>query len=123
MALFSYKAFDKRTNKEVSDSLESGSQVEAIAAINKLGLLPIEVREAKSKTAKAAANFQKGAGGKQINIPGFGSGIKPAAVTLFTRQLSTLQDAGLPIVQSLQILSDMQRPGPFKKTQIGRAHV
>lgn len=116
MALFSYKAFDKRTNKEVSDSLEAGTQVEAIAAIKKNGLLPIEVREVKSKTAKAAANFQKGAGGKQINIPGFGSGIKPAAVTLFTRQLSTLQDAGLPIVQSLQILSDMQRPGPFKKT-------
>jgi len=116
MAIFSYKAFDKRLNKEVSDSLEAGTQVEAIAAIKKLGLLPIEVREAKSKTAKAAASFQKGAGGKQINIPGFGSGIKPAAVTLFTRQLSTLQDAGLPIVQSLQILSDMQRPGPFKKT-------
>ena len=115
MAIFSYKAFDKRSNKEVSDSVEAASQVEAIAAIKKLGLLPIEVREAKSKTAKAAANFQKGAGGKQITIPGFGSGIKPAAITLFTRQLSTLQDAGLPIVQSLQILSDMQRPGPFKK--------
>jgi type IV pilus assembly protein PilC len=28
--------------------------------------------------------------------------------------MSTLQDAGLPIVQSLQILSDMQRPGPFR---------
>jgi type IV pilus assembly protein PilC len=115
MAIFSYKAFDKRSNKEISDSVEATSQVEAIAAIKKLGLLPIEVREAKSKTAKAAANFQKGAGSKQINIPGFGSGIKPAAITLFTRQLSTLQDAGLPIVQSLQILTDMQRPGPFKK--------
>ena len=115
MAIFSYKAFDKRSNKEISDSVEAASQVEAIAAIKKLGLLPIEVREAKSKTAKAAANFQKGAGSKQINIPGFGSGIKPAAITLFTRQLSTLQDAGLPIVQSLQILTDMQRPGPFKK--------
>ena len=43
-----------------------------------------------------------------------GGGIKPKQVTLFTRQLSTLQDAGLPIVQSLQILSDMQRPGKFK---------
>jgi type IV pilus assembly protein PilC len=41
-------------------------------------------------------------------------GVKPAAVTLFTRQLSTLQDAGLPVVQSLQILTDMQRPGKFK---------
>lgn len=116
MPLFSYKAFDKRSNKEVSDSVEAGNQMEAIAAIKKLGLLPIEVKEAKSKTAKAAANFKSGAGSKQINIPGFGTGVKPAQITLFTRQLSTLQDAGLPIVQSLQILTDMQRPGTFKKT-------
>ncbi len=116
MPLFTYKAFDKRANKEVSDSLEANNQMEAIAQIKKNGLLPIEVKEAKSKTAKAAANFKSGAGGKQINIPGFGNGIKPAQITLFTRQLSTLQDAGLPIVQSLQILTDMQRPGTFKKT-------
>ena len=116
MALFSYKAFDKRANKEVSDSVEGGNQMEAIAAIKKLGLLPIEVKEVKSKAGKAAANFGKGAGGKQINIPGFGNGVKPAQITLFTRQLSTLQDAGLPIVQSLQILTDMQRPGKFKST-------
>ena len=42
--------------------------------------------------------------------------VKPKVVTLFSRQLSTLQDAGLPIVQSLQILTDMQRPGIFKST-------
>ena len=35
-------------------------------------------------------------------------------VTEFTRQLSTLTDAGLPMVQSLQILTDMQPPGPFR---------
>ena len=116
MALFSYKALDKRTNKEVSDSIESGSLGEAIAAIKKTGLLPIEVKESKSKTAKAAHSFKQGAGSKSFNIPGMGSGIKPAQITLFTRQLSTLQDAGLPIVQSLQILTDMQRPGNFKKT-------
>ena len=116
MPLFSYKAFDKRTNKEVSDSVEAGNQMEAIASIKKLGLLPIEVKEAKSKSAKAAASFKSGAGSKQITIPGFGTGVKPAQITLFTRQLSTLQDAGLPIVQSLQILTDMQRPGHFKKT-------
>ena len=116
MATFTYKAFDKKANKEVSASLEAGSQLEAVAAIKKQGLLPIEVKEAKGKAAKAAASFKSGAGSKQINIPGFGGGVKPAQVTLFTRQLSTLQDAGLPIVQSLQILTDMQRPGKFKET-------
>ena len=111
MPLFTYKAFDKKANKEVSDSIEAGNQGEAIVALKKQGLMPIEVREAKSKVAKMAA-----AGGKKqmsFTIPGTG-GIKPAQVTLFTRQLSTLQDAGLPIVQSLQILTDMQRPGGFK---------
>lgn len=114
MPLFTYKAFDRKANKEVSDSVEASSQVEAIAAIKKQGLLPIEVKEAKSKAAKMVAQGKSKGG--SINIPGMGAGIKPAQVTLFTRQLSTLQDAGLPIVQSLQILTDMQRPGKFKDT-------
>ena len=118
MPNYSYKAFDKRSNKEVSDSIEAGNQVEAIAAIKKLGLMPIEVREAKAKSGVRLFGGGGGAGGKgkpaSFTIPGFGGGVKPAQVTLFTRQLSTLQDAGLPIVQSLQILADMQRPGAFK---------
>jgi type IV pilus assembly protein PilC len=114
MPLFTYKAFDRKANKEVSDSVEASSQVEAIAAIKKQGLLPIEVKEAKSKAAKMVAQGKSKGG--SINIPGMGAGVKPAQVTLFTRQLSTLQDAGLPIVQSLQILTDMQRPGKFKDT-------
>jgi type IV pilus assembly protein PilC len=117
MPSFSYKAFDRRAGKEVSDTLEASNQMEAIAAIKKLGLLPIEVKEGKAKKSgksPAAGGGQAQAGG--LRIPGLGGGIKPAQVTLFTRQLSTLQDAGLPIVQSLQILTDMQRPGTFKGT-------
>ena len=112
MPTFAFKAHDKRANKEVSDSVDAPNQMEAIAAIKRLGYLPIEVKESKGKVAKAGgaggATSGKGGGGF-----GFG-GVKPAVVTLFTRQLSTLQDAGLPIVQSLQILTNMQRPGHFK---------
>jgi type IV pilus assembly protein PilC len=115
MPLFQYKAHDRKSGKEVSDSIEAANQMEAIAAIKKLGLLPIEVRETKSKSGKASAKAGAKGGGL------FGGGVKPVQVTLFTRQLSTLQDAGLPIVQSLQILTDMQRPGAFKSTlaQVG----
>ena len=35
-------------------------------------------------------------------------------LTAFTRQLSTLQDAGLPILRSLQILEQQQKPGLMK---------
>ncbi len=113
MAVFQFKAHDKRSNKEISDSIEASSQMEAIAAIKRQGLLPIEVKEAKSKSAKSQAGGAAKGGGFSLG------GVKPKLVTLFTRQLSTLQDAGLPIVQSLQILTDMQRPGKFKSSLSG----
>lgn len=109
MAVYAFKAHDKRTNKEVQDSIEAVSEVEAIATIKKKGYLPIEVREVRSKSNKTAAAKAKG-GGMSFSF----GGVKPKVVTLFSRQLSTLQDAGLPIVQSMQILHDMQRPGTFK---------
>ncbi|MBA3685018.1 MAG: type II secretion system F family protein [Planctomycetes bacterium] len=110
MAVYAFKAHDKRTNKEISDSLEATSEVEAIASIKKRGFLPIEVREVRAKSNKtAAAGAKKSGGGFSI----FG-GVKKKQVVLFTRQLSTLQDAGLPIVQSMQILTDMQRPGTLR---------
>jgi type IV pilus assembly protein PilC len=42
---------------------------------------------------------------KEIKIPGFGPKVKPHDVMVFTRQFATMIDAGLPIVQSLDILS------------------
>jgi type IV pilus assembly protein PilC len=116
MPSFQYRALDRKAgNKEVDGSVDAANQMEAIAAIKKLGLLPVEVKESKGKSGKAAASDAPGQakGSSLLNL--FGR-VKPAQVTLFTRQLSTLQDAGLPIVQSLQILTDMQRPGQFKGT-------
>jgi type IV pilus assembly protein PilC len=40
------------------------------------------------------------------------------ALTTFTSQLSTLQDAGLPIVRSLKILEGQMDRGPFKSTLV-----
>ncbi len=117
MPTFAFKAHDKRANKDVADSIEATNQMEAIAAIKRLGYLPIEVKESRSKVAKSGGPAQAGSAKKGNAI--FGSGVKPQQVTLFTRQLSTLQDAGLPIVQSLQILTNMQRPGGFKNA-LGR---
>ncbi len=48
---------------------------------------------------------EKGKGlNRQINIPGLGPTVKPHDVMIFTRQFSTMIDAGLPIVQSLDVL-------------------
>jgi len=50
---------------------------------------------------------EKGKGlSKEISIPGFGPTVKPYDVMIFTRQFSTMIDAGLPIVQSLDVLTE-----------------
>jgi type IV pilus assembly protein PilC len=41
---------------------------------------------------------------REINIPGFGESVKTKDVSVLTRQLATMIDAGLPIVQCLDIL-------------------
>jgi type IV pilus assembly protein PilC len=43
---------------------------------------------------------------KEITIPGFGEKVKTKDVSIFTRQFATMIDAGLPIVQCLDILSE-----------------
>ena len=41
----------------------------------------------------------------EITIPGFGPKVVPKDVVIFTRQFATMIDAGLPLVQCLEILS------------------
>ncbi len=49
---------------------------------------------------------EKGKGlDRELNIPGFGQSIKQRDVVIFTRQLATMIDAGLPIVQCLDVLA------------------
>lgn len=59
---------------------------------------------------------EKGKGlDREITIPGFGESIKPRDVVVFTRQLATMIDAGLPIVQCLDILGQQSDNKKFRK--------
>ena len=51
----------------------------------------------------------------EIKMPGFGSGVSQKEVVVFTRQFSTMIDAGLPIVQSLSILSKQSTNKVFRR--------
>lgn len=53
---------------------------------------------------------------KEITIPGFGEKVKPKDVSLFTRQFATMIDAGLPIVQCLDILSQQSESKLLRNT-------
>lgn len=109
MPVFQYAALDAQ-GVEIKDEIEALGQKEAISKIRNMGYFPTKVRErgaGRKAGAKAAAKpkRRRGSGGK----------VKIKFVTQFARQLSTLQDAGLPILRSLRILEEQQRAGTFKR--------
>jgi len=62
--------------------------------------------------------------GKEFNMPTFGGGVKAKELAIFTRQFSVMIDAGLPLVQCLEILAGQQENKFFQKVLIGtRAQV
>jgi len=109
MAVFQYTALDAQ-GVEVKDEIEALSEKEAISKIRNMGYFPTKVRS-RSMGKKAAA----GAIARPKRRRGAGSKVKVKYITQFARQLSTLQDAGLPILRSLRILQEQQRSGTFKR--------
>ena len=106
MPTFMFEAIDAATGKEIRDTVDATNENEAQATIRSMGYM---VTKIKAQKASASA-----AGGKK---PGrtFALGkVKQKELTLFTRQLSILQDAGLPILRSLKVLAEMQKPGGLK---------
>ncbi len=108
MPVFQYIALDPH-GVEIKDDIEALSEKEAISKIRNMGYFPTKVRS--QTVVKAAAK----ATAKPKRRPGAGGRVKVKNVTQFARQLSTLQDAGLPILRSLRILQEQQKSGAFKR--------
>ncbi|HTU24076.1 MAG TPA: type II secretion system F family protein [Pirellulales bacterium] len=109
MPTYQFEALD-RTGNEIRDVLEAASEEEAQVTIQKMGYF---ITKISVKKAKKAAAKKGGDGRKRAMAIG---GVKPKQLTTFTRQLSILQDAGLPILRSLKILEQQQVPGRLKNS-------
>ncbi len=57
--------------------------------------------------------------GKEFNLPSFGTGVDSQEIAIFTRQFSVMIDAGLPLVQCLEILANQQDNKTFQKILTG----
>jgi len=57
--------------------------------------------------------------GREFNLPTFGGGVKAKELAVFTRQFSVMIDAGLPLVQCLEILANQQENKTFQKVLTG----
>ncbi len=117
MPTFQYEAMNQ-TGQEVKDTIEAESTEEALSKIRSLGYYPTKLRQKGGKRLAAKGGGKGGGGGgkggqKKKSVGGIGR-VKVKEITQFTRQLSTLQDAGLPILRSLRILEQQQKPGMLK---------
>lgn len=111
MATFKYEALNS-AGQEIKDEIEAPTKEEAVSRVRALGYFPTKVVE-KADRKKVAA--KKGAGPKQRKAAGTGMGwVATKQLCSFTRQLSTLQDAGLPILRSIRILEQQQKPGMLR---------
>ncbi|MDK3159465.1 type II secretion system F family protein [Kamptonema cortianum] len=104
--------------KEVKGTLEMESENDVLNELRKQGLFPTGVVAGDTKAAK-------GGGGKGLNmninlsIPGLGKSgaigsVKPAVLSSFTRQLATLNAAGIPLLRSLNVLHKQERTPSLK---------
>src|SRR6202049_878450 len=57
--------------------------------------------------------------GKEFALPTFGAGVTAKELAVFTRQFSVMIDAGLPLVQCLEILANQQENKVFQKVLTG----
>ncbi len=117
MPVYVYEAMSP-SGSEVKEEVEAASNADAIAKIRAKGYFPTKIREKAAKKAPKSKG-KKGAAEAQVlttrrKMPFSLTGVARKQLVTFTRQLSTLQDAGLPILRSLQILEQQQKPGLLK---------
>ena len=89
MPSFAYTARETATGREIRNSVEAATEQAAIAALLNRNLLVVSIQEKVSRKGRTQ-------GGK----------VSLADLVMFTRQLATMVDAGIAIVQSLQALAD-----------------
>src|SRR5437764_10079406 len=89
MSSYAYVARDTSSGREIRSSIDAGSEQAAIAALLNRNLLVVSIQEKIGKKGRTA-----------------GGSVALADLVIFTRQLATMIDAGLAMVQSLQALAE-----------------
>src|SRR5438105_3651165 len=110
MPTYQYEAMD-HSGREVKDTIDASTQEEAQQLIRQKGFFVTKISE-RAKAGKRKAAAKKGGRRKKKSFT-IGK-ISTKQLCTFTRQLSTLQDAGLPILRSLKILEGQCKPGVLK---------
>jgi len=98
MAVFVYTG-RTRSGQTITGELEAATREAVVAKLRAQQIIATNVRGKP----------------RDITIPGFGGGVDEKEIVVFTRQFATMIDAGLPLVQCLEILASQQENKVFKK--------
>jgi len=102
MPTFKYTARDQE-GKNVTGRISAESEPLIIAELRKRNLTILSITQEQESAFKQSTPKPKG-----------GKKVKPEDIVIFTRQFATMVDAGIPILQSLEALSDQTGNPTFK---------
>jgi type IV pilus assembly protein PilC len=114
MPTYKFEAMDT-TGSEVKDSIEALNEEEAQQKIKQMGYFVTKLTAVGAAKGKGKA---KGPRKRKKSRTFTIGGVSNKQLTTFTRQFSTLQDAGLPVLRSLKILEHQMKPGVLKNALI-----
>jgi type IV pilus assembly protein PilC len=123
MPRFNYVALDAR-GQEASGLLEAISSNAAISQLRQAGYFPTSVIEEAIGSTDGKEARRRAATDARTTKPRVKKGIvlfqrkkvKSKILMIFTRQLATLIDSGLPLLRSLNVLAKQERDKVMKKT-------
>ncbi len=102
MPVFTYRGTN-RTGASVAGEMTASSKTELQSLLRRQQITATKMSEK----------------GKEFNLPTFGGGVNAKELAVFTRQFSVMIDAGLPLVQCLEILGSQQENKTFQKVLVG----
>ena len=98
MPVYTYKGTN-RAGASVSGEMTAASKADLQNLLKRQQITPSKMSEK----------------GREFNVPTFGGGVEAKELAIFTRQFSVMIDAGLPLVQCLEILASQQENKTFQK--------
>ncbi len=113
MPSYKFEAMDT-AGEEVKDQIEATNEEEAQQKIKQMGYFVTKLTQVGAAGTKGKKKKKTGRSRKTFTI----GGVSNKMLCLFTRQFSTLQDAGLPVLRSLRILERQMKPSVLKNALI-----
>jgi type IV pilus assembly protein PilC len=112
MPNFQYLAMDAK-GEQSSGMIDATNESDALAKLRQKGLYPTQITEV-GKAVKGVAKKSASKSGPKART---GGRLKPKVLMIFTRQLATLIDSGLPLLRGLTVLGK-QEPNPVLRGTI-----